>query len=503
MHPAPVGGARYGGAVHPLEKTVVDLARAAAARVPWDGLDAVFGEVAGITTCRVFVSHPQHGRRLVPAPAELRSTFVELRNETADPERGAWFVASLHISRHLTGETVHETFTYDHDGRPAFLAHSAREGVRPVPPLPYDTDFVLDLADHPRSRRHTPAWLASAVRRPQTHDDELLEPGARGEARLLVRQLAMDVVDAHRGVTWSRADHEFVVLDRWASATSSTLLQDGTLWQGGPLLPDRAVDLVRELRETTTDPQRGAWLSALFTVLPDASFDLRLNADVRPYTNGPDRWRAPEPPGAATPGDAAWVADLETHPRAPEHLPAWWAAVVESERQRAERHASTPFAETRIGAAVAAPSPGLAPTLADLADEPSWRVLFAYVEPCLLHELRTGSWEALDEPDERWLWPRTLEALVPVVLGDVEDALARDGHRVGLLADAADALGRHGRGPAGLDEVLAEPVDRDEPVGPDMSEPADELFFALGDVLAEAIGAQVDARFPGVRAELG
>ena len=483
--------------MHPLEQDVVELARRAAGRVPWDGLDVVFGEVAGITTCRIFASHPQHGRRLVPVPDELRSTFVDLRRETADADRGAWFVASLHVSRRLSGETVHETFSYDHDGRPEFLRDTARAGAWPVPPLPYDTDFVLDLADFPRSRRHMPAWLTKAVRKPQTHDDELLEPGTRGEARLLVRQLAMDVVDAHRGLPWSRTDHEFVVLDRSSWSTGTTLLRDGTAHRGDPLAGARVHDLLRELRETTTDPDRGAWLSAFLTVFPDASFDLRLNLDTRPYTHlqATDRWRAPERPEDASPGDAQWVADLETHPRSPEHLPAWYAAIVESERRRTELRAATPFDRTRVGVAVARSSPALPASLQPLADTPPWRTLFSYVEPALLHQLRTGWWEVLDEPEQEGLWPYTLDAVAPLVLGDVLDALGRDGHTVGLLVDAAEVLVQRGLAGAGGDE----PLDRGEPVGSAMSDAAETVFIDVGDVLAEAVDAQLDARFPGVR----
>lgn len=495
------GSDDYGRAVHPIEQTIIRLARrAAGTRVPWDGLDVVFGEVAEITTCRIIAAHPQHGRRTVPVPDELRAAFVDLRRDTATADRGAWFVASLHISRRLTGETVHETFTYHWDDRPAFLRDTGLAGPLPVPPLPYDTDFVLDLADHPRSRKHTPAWLARAVKRPQSHDDELLEPGRRGEARLLTRQLVMDVVDAHRGIPWSRIEHEFVVLDRSSWSTGEAILRDGTPFRGDPLFARRGHDLVRELRQVMTEPGRGTWLSAFLTVNPDASFDLRFNHDARPYTQlGGDRWTAPERASWAMPGDAAWVADLETHPRDPEHLPPWYAEVVASERRKAELRASTPFDRTRIGAAVARPSAGPPASLLPVADAPAWRTILSYVEPAVLQQLRSGDYALLDDAEHDDLWPRTLDAVTPAVLGDVIDGLGRDGHTSRLLIDAAQTLRERRGGRYGDYSGETETPDPDEPLGYSMSEPGQWLLDDLGDVIAEAIDAELDERFPGVR----
>jgi len=91
---------------------------------------------------------------------QFQDLWEQLREVMADPERGAWFSASLDVDR-ASGSS---SFSYNWDGRVWF--------DRLIPDLdPSDVDLALpldeawgeELARHPRSPEHVPAWLRALV----------------------------------------------------------------------------------------------------------------------------------------------------------------------------------------------------------------------------------------------------------------------------------------------------------------------------------------------------
>lgn len=77
--------------------------------------------------------------------------------------------------------------------------------------------------------------------------------------------------------------------------------------------PRAARDHLDQLRELTTTPTGGAWLSLGLRIWPDGRFEADFNYDREP------EW-GPEV------GREAWVEELRLHPRSPEAIPDWWRA---------------------------------------------------------------------------------------------------------------------------------------------------------------------------------
>lgn len=93
-------------------------------------------------------------------------------------------------------------------------------------------------------------------------------------------------------------------------------------------VPDGLDALGRELRETMTTPEKGAWLSMTLQLGRDGSFVSRFNFDRRVYDN-------PATPFAAgelgdVPSDDDYASDLREHPRSPRSLPAWLRPAFEA-----------------------------------------------------------------------------------------------------------------------------------------------------------------------------
>ncbi|HCX85089.1 MAG TPA: hypothetical protein DHV14_08145, partial [Micrococcales bacterium] len=92
-------------------------------------------------------------------------------------------------------------------------------------------------------------------------------------------------------------------------------------------LPDETVAALAQLRAELATPERGAWLSALVSVTPDGGRTVTYEWDARPYWNATGVRMVPQAadavPAVAIPDDEQWLADLQTYPRSPEHLPEW------------------------------------------------------------------------------------------------------------------------------------------------------------------------------------
>ncbi|MFG1640555.1 TNT domain-containing protein [Amycolatopsis sp. NPDC049252] len=75
--------------------------------------------------------------------------------------------------------------------------------------------------------------------------------------------------------------------------------------------PDEFAELFTRLRQGMYTEDRGTWLQARFTLVPDGTFDFDFALDDDPVWTD-----APEP--------AAYPEELGEFPRADEHIPDWW-----------------------------------------------------------------------------------------------------------------------------------------------------------------------------------
>src|SRR5699024_4755889 len=93
-------------------------------------------------------------------------------------------------------------------------------------------------------------------------------------------------------------------------------------------LSDAAVALFGRLREETTTPSGGAWLSARIDVPAAGEPVFTANYDRRPWWNAPgESMLAGDPAGPPYPTDEQWLAELARHPRPRQAWPDWLAWV--------------------------------------------------------------------------------------------------------------------------------------------------------------------------------
>jgi hypothetical protein len=132
----------------PAGEVLPDLAAVLAEAVPgpWTRLRLTVLSAGTRATLTLIADRPT-GPALVPeVPLEALVLAAELRDATAVPDRGAWYVGTIE----LTGDGVFSA-TYDYDTEP------------PITPPPAPGTYAEDLARHPRAERHRPAWLRAAL----------------------------------------------------------------------------------------------------------------------------------------------------------------------------------------------------------------------------------------------------------------------------------------------------------------------------------------------------
>ena len=91
--------------------------------------------------------------------------------------------------------------------------------------------------------------------------------------------------------------------------STNSRLADGTL---GTFGPGALIEAGRHLRLRMTDEVRGAWLTLVVLADDTGAAQLRYDYTHRLAWTWHARFRD------------ALLEELETHPRAPEHVPAWW-----------------------------------------------------------------------------------------------------------------------------------------------------------------------------------
>ena len=100
---------------------------------------------------------------------------------------------------------------------------------------------------------------------------------------------------------------------------------------------DDLADAAGWLRKYSADPVRGAWFTAQVRVGADGAASIRTWLDDQPAIDVSD--------------PTAWIADLETYPRSPEHVPAWLEErLAEGRRARDERDGWSPAINLDVGA---------------------------------------------------------------------------------------------------------------------------------------------------------
>jgi hypothetical protein len=132
------------------DEVLSELAYALAGSVPppWTRLRLTVLSAGSRSTLTLIAEGPT-GPALVPdIPLDAVVLSTELRDATAVPDRGAWYVCTVEV----TGDGTFAA-TYDYDTQP------------PITPPPTPGTYAHDHARHPRAEQHRPAWLRAALAR--------------------------------------------------------------------------------------------------------------------------------------------------------------------------------------------------------------------------------------------------------------------------------------------------------------------------------------------------
>jgi hypothetical protein len=113
-----------------------------AAPPDWTALRLTALSAGAVSTITVVADRPTGPVLANELPPDVPLLALELRDSTAIPGRGAWYVCRVEI----TGDgTV--SASYDYDSQP------------PITPAPVPETYAEDLQRHPRGPDHHPAWL--------------------------------------------------------------------------------------------------------------------------------------------------------------------------------------------------------------------------------------------------------------------------------------------------------------------------------------------------------
>lgn len=122
---------------------------------------------------------------------------------------------------------------------------------------------------------------------------------------------------------WAR-----LVIDVWANVSAyeiSLSAQDSNGRSAGEVRQPNLTEALQSLREEMYEPERGAWLSARFVLTRGGAPEVTFN-----YSEDPG-WAGELHP-------MMFVYELETYPRAEEHIPKWLRDLVEEGLELQRQH---------------------------------------------------------------------------------------------------------------------------------------------------------------------
>lgn len=290
----------------------------------------------------------------------------------------------------------------------------------------------------------------------------------------------------------------------WTTATDHIVLTGGGGWS--TMRDDRPAaahegwgkrDRIRYdawtvLREAMTDPERGAWLYANVTITPDGDPEFFFEWDRRPSIYDDDLFTATPKRPKVSPLDFEWLQDLKTHPRSPEHQPAWMKKMIATDARK-RNPANMPRTKKAIATEVVWPE-----ALAPLAADPEWAEIWTAISDFIGAQLKTGQYPILADKDEADAWGAEADGLAQKVFADVSRVFV-EGQPLSMLASfwrTWSAAISHTPEPDGLSVI--DPSTR--MVYSEASGPTQQLFDDFGDTLTTLIDAQVFQRF-GVHPE--
>lgn len=134
----------------PPDEVLEHLAGVLVEAVPpgWTALRLTALSAGSTSTITVVADRPPRPVLVDDLPPDVPLLTVELRDATAIPDRGAWYVCRVEI----TGDGTISA-TYDYDSQP------------PITPAPVPESYAEDLRRHPRGPDHQPPWLRALLHR--------------------------------------------------------------------------------------------------------------------------------------------------------------------------------------------------------------------------------------------------------------------------------------------------------------------------------------------------
>jgi hypothetical protein len=243
--------------------------------------------------------------------------------------------------------------------------------------------------------------------------------------------------------------------------------------------PDAIADSFRELREAMTDPEKGAWLSAVLKLTAEGRFTFEYNWDRRVYWNPELDDPLQVPDGERYPDDSRYVEEFELHPRSAAYLPDWVPSRPPADHD-----------QDRIDAILAIPAPVPA-DLQPLAEQWGWSDLFEGAEEAFGRWLGTEPYRSLLDEISRQDSDRVADGLVQDVIGElmgtyVDPRPAKDVIRLWRALAQVRRLTE----PDGLDQLDPEaPLERTSKV-------TAEIRGDIIEALAAVIDAKIETRFP-------
>lgn len=294
-------------------------------------------------------------------------------------------------------------------------------------------------------------------------------------------QIARELFGLLGGLAWRRA--ELV----WSSAGGVSEVALRT-WDeaGDPDEPDvqpAGIDaLFRELKETMSSPDAGAWLSAGLTLTVEGQYNYDYNYDRRFYWDSglDDMFAGPGPGVDVWPDDDMWVAEFAAFPRRPEAMPAW---APEARPGPSEENL------TRLSRALAA-DVSLPAELAGLDRQPGWPELLAAIRHEVITKIQSEDYLGLLDELDRHDSERAFDGLWQDVYAVLGAPLIEKGPAARPLALWRGVLAVRGERPTSEDEGL----DPSRPL-PRGSRPYDDLFATV----VALIKNEVVQRFPPAR----
>lgn len=116
----------------------------------WQRAVLVFRSAGAVAEAIVRLELTDGSEQAIAAPSAANTTMVKLRKAMASPEHGAWFTATITLSRVADGQVkVHADYDYDH--QPDWEIQPSRSA------------YLADLEKYPRPTSEIPSWHPAAV----------------------------------------------------------------------------------------------------------------------------------------------------------------------------------------------------------------------------------------------------------------------------------------------------------------------------------------------------